>query len=188
MTVEQLLVTPYLWSASHAELVLMIAIGFPVTATLLALLLRGGRTDTDGLLIADLAAGLALLTFAVTSVLYAAASIALDVSILQMQVGVLLGPLLCALGTVFGVSRIFSLQRLYTVGLLRDAVFFLLSLWAARWFMGKFWGWGIVFFGSSAQILVFLLFGFGCLVFLFRRVFRPRNKTPERGERNLFLT
>lgn len=188
MTVEELLIEPYLWSASHAELVLAIAIGFPVVATILSLLFRGGRTDADGLFIADAAAGLAMLTFAVTSVIFTAASLALDVSILQMQVGVLLSPLICALGTVFGVSRVFSLKRLYTIGLLQDTVLFLLALWAARWFMGKFWGWGIFFFGGATQILFFLIFGFCGLVFLFRRILRPRNKTPERGERNLSLT
>ena len=176
MTVEELLVTPYLWSAAHGTLILGIAISFPVVATLLAWILRGGKTDEDGLVVADFAAGTSVLVFAVSSLLFAAASLSLDVTILEMQVAVLLAPLICCLATVFGVSRLFRLRRLYTIGLLQDVMLFLALLWAARWFMGKFWGWGMIFYGGTGQILIFLVLGFVGLVFLFRRVFRWRKR------------
>ena len=117
---------------------------FPIAATLVAFFLRGGKTDRDGLFVADVAVGAAALLFAISSVLYATASMALDVSIIELQVFVLAAPLICLVGTVFGISKVFDLKRLSSVGIFQDVAIFLALLWAARWFMGKFWGWGLV--------------------------------------------
>ncbi len=176
MTVEELLVTPYLWSADHSSAVLTIAAAFPVVATVTALLLRGGKTDRDGLAVADLAVGAALVVFAVSSLFYAAASLSLDLSILDMQVAVLIAPLICCVGTLFGVSRVFKLRRLNAIGLLQDVGLFLGLLWCARWFMGKFYGWGIVFFGGVGALFLFLAIGLLALLILFRRMFRRRSR------------
>ncbi|MFT6398903.1 MAG: hypothetical protein ACJAYU_003665 [Bradymonadia bacterium] len=100
-------------------------------------MLRGGKTDRDGPAVADIAVWSWLLVFAIASLLYAAAILSLDLSILNMQVGVLAARLVCCVGTIFGLSRVFHLGRLNVISLVQDVGLFIAVLQCTGWFMDK---------------------------------------------------
>jgi hypothetical protein len=180
MTLEQALTESYGWAEQHATLVFAVALAIPVLGTLLAWIGKGGRTDADGRFIASAVIGLATLAVVAEMVGVFIAGAALRVSLLDMNVLLLLAPVLCLVGSVLGIKLVFPLSELGSVRTLRDAGVFLLACAVGLWLLSTFRGWGVVFFGGLLQLLFIAALGWLLLRRLYRRAFRLDRAAPRR--------
>ena len=171
LTLNELFAGSYGWCDTHAGLVLLIAILTPIIGTVAAYIGRHGKTDLDGKYIAS-----AIIAFAVLLVAVEIGSIALAVgplgrSILDANVVILIAPILCLIGCVLGIRMVFPLNELGSVRTMADLFIFSLACIGVVWFLSKFRGWGILFFGSFTQLLVVGALVLFLLYRLFKRTF-----------------
>lgn len=181
MTIGELVLGPHAWAAEHTAQVLVASTVYPILATVIAWLGRGGRTDRDGVLAADAALWGAALVMAAGTVWFLAVQSVLERRFIDMELALLVAPLVCFVGTWFGVTRVFPFGRLRFGAVMRDLAGFLVACAIAYWFLGQFRGWGIVFFGGIFQLLVFAALGVAFVAVLARRLFRSADSGP--GER-----
>lgn len=172
MTLNEFLQLSYAWADRQAAFILLVALLIPVAGTLLAWVGKGGRTDADGRFIASAVVAVAFLGVLLE---LAAISVARGVhgaGVFEANLLLLLAPIVCLAGSVLGIRMVFPLSELGSVKTAVDVGGFLLACAAVLWFLSKFRGWGIVFFGGLLQLL---LLGALTLFFLwrmYRRAFR----------------
>ena len=171
MTLDEFFFLVYAWSEVHAVEVFAAAIALPVVGTIAAWIGRGGQTDTDGRMIASVVIGVAL---AAVMLEVLALGIALGVknqSVLEANVLLLVAPLLCLVGCVIGIRRVFPLNELGSVKSAVDVSAFVLGCLSVIWVFSKFRGWSLIFFGSFGQLIVIALFAAFLLWRLYKRAF-----------------
>ena len=171
MTVEELLSGAYRFADAHDLAIAGALVVFPLLGTLLAWIGRGGKTDRDGIFIANAVVLVAATVFLVSVLAVFLGMSVRNRSLLDANVLLLVAPILCIAGSVFGVRRVFPTAELAGMATLRAIAAFVLACAIAWWIMLKFRGWGIVFFGSLVQLLVFVILGAVLLWVLWRRAF-----------------
>jgi len=168
MTLSETLHEAYGAVDSQALAVFLACVGVPVVGTVAAWIGKGGKTDKDGRFFANLAVGFGLVALVLEVVVIVIARAALSASLMDANVLLLFGPPLALILALVGVRLVFPLSELGSAQTARAALLFVLLVIAIIWFFGQFRGWGIVFFGSIAQLAAL-----GLLVwFLLRRLGR----------------
>ena len=172
MTLRDLLASSYTWANANAVWVFLVAVAIPVIGTLLAWVGRGGKTDKDGRLIASVVMGVAL-----SAVVFEIAAITLSVGVMHLSaldahILLLLAPVLCLVGSTFGIRLIFPLNQLGSVRTALDVGLFVAACLVVLWLFSKFRGWGIVFFGSLTQLAAIGILAALLLRRLYRRAFK----------------
>ena len=171
MTLDEFFYLVYAWSEVHDLQVFAAAIALPVVGTIAALIGRGGKTDTDGRLIASVVMAIALAAV-LLEVLALGIAIGLkNQTVLAADLLLLVAPILCLIGCVIGIRRVFPLNELGSVKSAVDVSAFVLACLAMMWIFSKFRGWSLVFFGSFGQLIVVGLFAALLLWRLYKRAF-----------------
>lgn len=171
MTLADFFSASYAWADANALFILAVAILLPVAGTALAWLGKGGRTDSDGRLVASAVMGIALVGVLLElGAIFVARSV-VGVSLLSANLLLLLAPVVCLAGSVLGIRMVFPLSRLGSVKTATDLGLFLLACGGVLWAMSKFRGWSVMFFGSLAQLLVIGALALFVLWRLYRRAF-----------------
>jgi hypothetical protein len=153
---------------NHITLLLGFGLAFPVVATLLAWIGRGGKTDRDGKFIASLFLGVAIIALVAELVgLWVATSI-YRVNVMHAPVALLVAPLLGFVLTLVGIRWVFPLNQLATARTAGDLALLALLCGGLIWFFSKFHGWGIIFFGGILQLVLIL----GVVLWFIRRIFK----------------
>lgn len=178
MSLRELLSSIYLWADANAMAILIASLAWAAGGSLLALIGKGGRTDSDGRAIAGVVIGGAVLfvVFAVAALGIAHAGF--KKSPFDANVLLLSGPLLCLTGSVAGIHWVFPLSELATVRTMRDVSLFLLACAAGLWLLSTFRGWGVLFLGGLGDLLIVGVLAVALLRVLFRRAFQHRTRAP----------
>lgn len=176
MTLGEVLLSPYQWANVNVGLLIAVACLFPAVATALAWIGRGGRTDADGVIAADVALWLSALAFVFGTSMFLGAHLILERPLLDINLALLVVPPLTFFLTWLGVTRVFPAHRLGFTRVLRDGALFMVAALVAWWVMRSFRGWGVVFFGSLLQLLVLVALGVAFLYVLWRRLFARRGR------------
>jgi hypothetical protein len=161
----------YTWADVHGSQILLGSILIPVAGSVLARVGKAGRTDQDGRLIASAFIGLGILGVLLEILALILATSVLRVDIGSANVQLLAAPLLCLGLLLIGMRWVFPLSELSSVQTLRDILVFLAACGGVVWFCSKFYGWGILFFGSFTQLVVVAVLGLLLLRRLYRRAF-----------------
>lgn len=169
MTLDQFFRAAYLFGQQNATVLLLgFGLVFPVVATVLAWIGRGGKTDRDGKFIASLFLGAAIVALVGELVgLWVATSI-YHTSVMQAPVALLAAPVLGSVLTLVGIRWIFPLNQLAPARTAGDLALLALLCGGLIWFFSKFRGWGIIFFGGIMQLVLIL----AVVLFFIRRIFK----------------
>ena len=160
MTLEEFFVSTYQNLEANKEVIGGSLVSVPVVGTLGAWIGKGGKTDKDGIFIANLVIGISMATFAFAVIVALIGMAVMDKSLLDGDLILLSAPIVCAVGTFLGIRKVFPLGALSSIQTLKDVGLFLLGC-IAVWFIFKsFRGWGIVFFGTISQLVLWLVAGF----------------------------
>lgn len=171
MTVDEFFFLVYAWCEVHSVEVFATAIALPVFGTVAALVGRGGKTDADGRLIASTVMAIALAAV-VLEVLGIGIALGLkNLSLWDANLLLLVAPVVCLVGCVIGIRRVFPLNELGSVKSAVDVSAFVAACLGMMWFFSKFRGWSLVFFGSFAQLLVVLALAALLIWRLYKRAF-----------------
>ena len=169
MTLGELLVRAYAWARASREWILLAAALVPVVGTVLARLGKAGKTDAEGRLIASVVVGVGLSAVVLEVLALLVARSLLHRRLLEADVLLLAAPLVCLAGCLIGIRWVFPLSELASVRTFLDVGAFVLACLAVLWLFSKFRGWGILFFGSIAELLAIVVFGYALLRRLYRR-------------------
>ncbi len=176
MTVDEFFFLIYAWSEVHSVEVFAAAIALPIVGSLAAWAGRGGKTDVDGRFIASAVIAIALAA-AVLEVLGIGIALGLkDRTLLDANLLLLVAPVVCLVGCVVGIRRVFPLNELGSVKSAIDVSAFVIACLAMMWIFSKFRGWSVVFFGSFSQLIVVGLFAALLLWRLYKRAFGGINR------------
>ena len=168
MTLSELLSDGYAAVDHNALGVFLASVGVPVIGTVAAWIGKGGRSDKDGRFFANLAVGFGLVAVILEVLVIVIARVGFGATIMDANVLLLVGgPVALALG-LLGVRLVFPLSELGSARTARAALLFVLLVIGIIWFFSQFRGWGIVFFGSIAQLAALGLLAW----FLLRRLGR----------------
>lgn len=171
MTLNDFLQLSYAWADRQALLVLLVAVLIPIVGTALAWVGKGGRTDADGRFIASAVVALAFLGVLVELAAIFVARAVHGVGVFDANLLLLLAPLLCLAGSLLGIRLVFPLSELGSIRTALDVGLFVVACGAVLWFLSKFRGWGIVFFGGLGQLLLLGVVAAFFLWRLYRRAF-----------------
>lgn len=171
MSLRELLITSYQWADAHALVVLLAALAWGLAGTLLARVAKGGRTDQDGRLIANVVIGGAVLLLVVSMLAVSVAYLMFKQGVMDANALLLLAPLGCVLVSVLGIHRVFPLNELASVRTLSDLAWFALACIALLWLLSKFRGWGVAFLGGLGSLALIGVMVVLLLRLLYRRAF-----------------
>lgn len=169
MTLADLFISVYAWLDANALQILAACTLLPLLGVLGAWVGRGGRTDQDGRLLANLVLGFGFVVFLLEVVGIAIAQWGFEKGLLEANLFLLLAPLAALAIGLFGIRLIFPLSELGSATTARDIGLFALALLVTFWLFSKFRGWGIIFFGNLLQMLVIGVLIFLLLRYLYRR-------------------
>ena len=176
MTVDEFFFLVYAWSEVHAVEVFAAGIVLPILGTLAAMIGRGGKTDADGKLIASVVMAIAIAAM-VLEVLAIGIALGLkNLTLFDANVLLLIAPIVCLVGCVVGIRRVFPLNELGSVKSAFDVSAFVIACLSVMWIFSKFRGWSLVFFGSFGQLVVVALFAALLLWRLYKRAFGGINR------------
>lgn len=172
VTLGETLSETYVWLSARSLYVLLAAVAIPALGTLLAWIGKGGKTDTDGRLIANLVIGVGLFATVLELLAVAIGIFVSGVSLFDANVVLLVAPIVCLVTSALGIRLVFPLSELGTVQAATDFVIFVLTSLAAVWLLSRFRGWGLYFLGTFTQMLLFGCFVVAMLYVMFRRAVR----------------
>jgi hypothetical protein len=172
MTLREAFVAAYAWGVAHATAILVVAILLPILGAIGAEIGKGGRTDEDGRVIASVVVGFGVLVAVAELIAVHFAHAYFDAGILDADVRLALAPLVCLVGCLLTVRRVFPLSELAGARSIGALVALLASCWALVWFFGQFRGWSIRFYGGFLTLVLVLVLVFFGLRRLFRRAFQ----------------
>ena len=152
MTLSEVLVETYAAVDQQALPLFLACVGVPVVGSVAAWIGRGGRVDRDGRLFANLTVGFGLVVLVLQVVAIGVARAAFDAPLLSANILLLIGPPLALTLALFGVRLVFPLSQLGSARTARSAVLLVLLVLGLVWLFSQFRGWGVVFFGSIAQL------------------------------------
>ncbi len=171
MTLNELLFAAYGWADANGLLLLAASVLLPFVGTVLAWIGKAGKTDADGRFVASTLMGVALFAVSLELVVLFLAQALHDRSPLDANAALIAAPVVCLVASVVGVRMVFPLSELGSVRTAVDLGAFLLCCAALVWFMSKFRGWSLMFFGSFTQLLVALALAAFFLRRMYRRAF-----------------
>ena len=176
MTVDEFFFLVYAWCEVHSVEVFVAGLALPLVGTGAALLGRGGKTDADGRLIASLVMAIALAAV-VLEVLGIGIALGLkNLTLFDANVLLLVAPIVCLVGCVVGIRRVFPLNELGSVKSAFDVSAFVIACLAMVCLFSKFRGWSLIFFGSFGQLVVVGFFAALLLWRLYKRAFGGINR------------
>lgn len=92
-------------------------------------------------------------------------------SLLNASLLLLLAPIVCLVGCVLGIRRVFPLSQLGSVKSVIDVSAFVAACLFVMWMFSMFRGWSVIFFGSFAQLIAVALLAIWLIRRLYRRAF-----------------
>ena len=171
MTLENFFVTVYKGLLENKGLITVALVSIPVVGTLGAWIGKSGKTEKDGIFLANLVIWIATGVFAFAVIVALIGMSMMEKSLLQGDLVLLCAPIFCVTGTFFGIRKIFPLGELSSTHTLKDVGIFLIGCLVV-WFIFKtFRGWGILFFGSVFQLVAWLVAGYWLMRRLTKRAF-----------------
>ncbi len=172
MTLTEIFSGAYLWADANAMPIFAATAGLPLVGVLGAWIGKGGKTDKDGRFIANVIIGLSIIVFLLLIIGLIIAHFGFDKGMLSANALLLIGPIIGVVVALMGIRMVFPLSQLKTARLARDVGLFALLILGVLWLFSQFRGWGIVFFGSIAQMVTIgtIIFYFGRK--LYRRAFK----------------
>ena len=151
------------WGRDHGTTIFLVFCAIPILGTLASWIGRGGKTDEDGKLFANLFIGfsiLAVLGELITVVVVHNFVAQGDPSwVGKAPLLLALGPPVCLAGCVLGIRMVFPLNELATVKTFFDVLAFIVAMLVVWFLLSKFRGWGIIFFGGIFQLLLIFVVG-----------------------------
>ncbi len=162
----------YRLAESNPATIFLIAVLVPSVGVTLALVGRGGRTDEDGRVIANVLVLVAVIQFVVAMVVGYVGVAFLERSLFDADFLLLAAPWVWLVLTLGGVRRVFPLNDLASWHSVRDVAGFFAVCAAFVWFLSMFRGWGIFFIGSLVELLIIVVLGGLLIRQLFLRAFR----------------
>ncbi|HEX9887267.1 MAG TPA: hypothetical protein VGA70_12305 [Longimicrobiales bacterium] len=172
LTLREIFLGVFAFAEAHAALYFALAVAVPLLGTLAAWMGRGGKTERDGILYANLVVIVAVAQFVLAMVVGSIGMVFLERSLWDAHVLVVLAPGLWLVLSVFLVRRVFPLSQLATWRSVVEAGQFFVACAVLVWLFSQFRGWGILFFGSLLQLLIVLALAGVVLNRLFVRAFR----------------
>lgn len=171
MTLEDFFVTVYKGLLENKGVITFALVAVPVVGTLGAWIGKSGKTEKDGIFLANLVIWIATGVFAFSVIAALIGMSVMGKSLLQGDLVLLCAPIVCVTGTYYGIRKIFPLGELSSAHTLKDVGIFLIGCLAV-WFIFKtFRGWGIIFFGSVFQLVAWLVAGYWLMRRLAKRAF-----------------
>jgi hypothetical protein len=171
MTLEDFFVTVYKGLLENKGLITVALVSIPVVGTLGAWIGKSGKTEKDGIFLANLVIWIATGVFAFAVIVSLIGMSMMGKSLLQGDLVLLCAPIFCVVGTFFGIRKVFPLGELSSTYTLKDVGIFLIGCLVV-WFIFKtFRGWGILFFGSVLQLVAWLVAGYWLMRRLAKRAF-----------------
>lgn len=171
MPLRELLVGLYLWADSHAAAIVIASLAWGLGGALLARLGKGGASDRVSRAIASVVIGGAVLVMVVAALALGVAQAGFHKGLMDANALLLAAPVLCVVASVLGIHRVFPLSELATVRTLRDVGLFAVACALGLWLLSRFRGWGLVFLGGIADLVVIGGLALGLLRVLYRRAF-----------------
>lgn len=171
MPLRELFATLYQWADAQALALVLGALAWGLGGTLLARIARGGRSDRGGRAIANVVIGGAVLVMVASVLALGLAHMVFNRGMLDANVLLLAAPVLCVVASVAGIHWVFPLSELATVRTLRDVALFAVACAVGLWLLSRFRGWGLVFLGGIADLVVIGTLALGLLRVLYRRAF-----------------
>lgn len=156
------------WSDANSAAILVASVVYPLASTAVAYVGRGGKTDEDGVFMANVAVTAAVAVFLLGALLLFMTLSLTNATLLDVNVALIIAPPITLAGTVLGVRKVFPLERLVIIQTLRDVALFVIACAGLVWFFSMFRGWGIVFFGGIFQLVILL----GLAAFVIHRLYR----------------
>jgi len=177
MTVRDLFTGIYLWLDAVAPAILLAGVLIPLAGTALAWVGKKGNSNADGRFIANLFIGFSLgaLLLAVFAMAFAVAI--MDADPLHANVALLAAPVVCTVGCILGVGKVFPVNELASYRTFTDIALFVAACAVVVWLFSKFRGWGILFIGGIPQLLVIGLMAYVVLRRLYARAFRGKSRS-----------
>ncbi|MBU61204.1 MAG: hypothetical protein CMI26_01725 [Opitutae bacterium] len=176
MTLEDFFATVYKGLLENKGLITTALVSIPVVGTLGTWIGKRGKTEKDGIFLANLVIWIATGVFAF-AVIVALIGMSMEKSLLQGDFMLLCAPIACVTGTFFGIRKIFPLGELSSTHTLKDIGIFLIGCLVV-WFIFKtFRGWGILFFGSVIQLVLWLTAGYWLMRRMAKRAFGKNKKS-----------
>jgi hypothetical protein len=170
-TLREIFLDAFSFAEAYAAVYFALSILVPLLGTGAALAGKGGKTDKDGRLYANVFVLVAAVQFVVAMVVGVVAIAFLERTAWDVPLYLLLAPWLWFVLSVMGLRRVFPLSELATWRSVVDVAQFFAVCAGIVWLFSMFRGWGIIFFGGLAQLLVVLVLGAFLLRVLFRRAF-----------------
>ena len=177
MTVSDFFNGIYLWLDSVAPAILLAGILIPLAGTALAWIGKRGNSHADGRFIANLFVGFSLGALLLAVFVMAFAVSVMDADPLQANVALLAAPVVCTVGCVLGIGRVFPVNQLASYRTFTDIALFLAACVVIVWLFSKFRGWGILFLGGIPQLLVIGLLAYVVFRRLYNRAFRGKSRS-----------
>jgi hypothetical protein len=171
-----MVVAAYTWLVANRGAVGVIAVAVPVAGTLLAWAGKAGRTEADSRRIASAMVAAGMLAVAIEVAALALARGAFGRGLLDADVVLLAAPPLCLAGCLVGARALFPLGGLGSVRAAVDLAAFAAACIAVVWLFSTFRGWGILFFGSLAELVAIAALALVLVRRLARRALGPRKR------------
>lgn len=172
MPLRELFATLYQWADGHALAFVLVALAWGLGGALLARVGKGGTSDRHGRAIASAVIGGAVLVMVVAALALGVAHVGFNKGLMDANALLLAAPVLCVAASVAGIHWVFPLSELATVRTLRDVALFAIACAAGLWLLSRFRGWGLVFLGGIADLVVIGALALGLLRVLYRRATR----------------
>ncbi|MCA8923350.1 MAG: hypothetical protein KDD82_16155 [Planctomycetes bacterium] len=174
MTANELLAACYGWADANASLILIGAAVLPLVGAALARVGKAGKTDADGRMIASAVVGLGIAAFVLELALLVFVRQVLEKDFLEGNSLLLLAPPVFLGLSLATVRWVFPLNELGSVTQAVDIFAFVFACWGVVWLFGRF-HWGVVFFGSLAQLGIIAVLGAVLIRRLYTRAFSKRD-------------
>lgn len=171
MPLRELLAGIYLWADSHAVAIVIASLAWGLGGALLARIAKSGPSNRSGRAIASAVIGGAVLVMVVAALALGIAHAGFHKGLMDANALLLAAPVLCVAASVAGIHWVFPLSELATVRTLRDVLLFAVACAAGLWLLSRFRGWGLVFLGGIADLVVIGALALGLLRVLYRRAF-----------------
>jgi hypothetical protein len=172
MTPREVFEGLYAFAEARPLPILLVAVLVPLLGIGMAWVGRGGRTDEDGRVIADVMVLVGVVQFVLAMTVAYVGAAFLERRLFDTDVMLLAAPWVWLALTVVGVRQVFPLSELASWRSLRAVIAFFAVAAVFLWLLSKFRGWGIFFLGSLAELAVLLVLGGLLIRQLYQRAFR----------------
>ena len=171
MTANELLANLYRWADANAGVILILSVVLPLIGAVAARIGKGGKTDSDGRLIASVVVGSGLTVFVFEVAMLVFARSVLKTDILEANAMLLAAPVIYMGLGLATIRSVFPLSELGSFRQAADIAAFVLVCWGIVWLFGKF-QWGVIFFGTVTQLVLILALGAILVHRLYKRAFK----------------